>query len=363
MKLTAKVKLLTTREQHTYLLQTLERANTACDYISQQAWDTKTFGQFNLHKLVYATVRVNFDLTAQMVVRCISKVTDAYKLDKQTQGSFKPHGGIAYDARILNWRVPTQQVSIWSIAGRLSIPFAATERQLELLRNQQGETDLVYINGVFYLFAVCNVEEAKPIDVEGVLGVDLGIANIAVDSDGNFHSGSHVKSVRYRHRRLRTKLQKKGTKAAKRLLKHLSGKEKRFANDVNHCISKQLVKIAQGTTRAIALEDLGGIRDRITVKRKQRTMLHSWSFNDLQQKISYKAKWRGVPVVLVDPRNTSRTCPECGCIDKHNRPSQSVFTCVRCGFAAHADQVAAVNISRRGSVNAPYVDGRPEKSG
>jgi putative transposase len=363
MKLTAKVKLLTTPDQHAYLLQTLERANAACDYISQQAWDTKTFGQFKLHELTYATVRVNFDLTAQVVIRCISKVTDAYKLDKRTQRTFKPHGGIAYDSRILNWRIPTQTVSIWSIAGRLSVPFAAGERQLELLQHQQGETDLVYIKGTFYLFAVCNVEEAKPIDVEGVLGVDLGIANIAVDSDGTFHSGSHVKRVRYRHRRLRTKLQKKGTKAAKRLLKFLSGKETRFANDVNHCISKQLVKTAQGTHRAIALEDLGGIRDRVTVGRRQRTVLHSWSFHDLQQKIGYKAKRRGVPMIFVDPRNTSRTCPQCGCIDKHNRRSQSAFACIGCGFAAHADLVAAGNISSRGAVNHPHVASRPEMSG
>jgi putative transposase len=184
MKLTAKVKLLTTPEQHRYLLQTLERANAACDYISERAWKHKAFGQFKLHELTYATVRVNFDLAAQVVVRCISKVTDAYKKDKHTLRTFKPHGGIAYDSRILNWRVPTQTVSIWSVGGRLSIPFAAGERQLELLRQQQGETDLVYIKGTFYLFAVCNVEEAKPIDVEGILGVDLGIANIAVDSDG-----------------------------------------------------------------------------------------------------------------------------------------------------------------------------------
>ena len=363
MKLTAKVKLLTTPEQHTYLLQTLERANIACDYISQQAWETKTFGQFKLHELTYAVVRVNFDLTAQVVVRCISKVTDAYKKNKRTQRSFKPHGGIAYDSRILNWRVPTQTVSIWSVGGRLAIPFAAGERQLELLRHQQGETDLVYINKTFYLFAVCSVEEAKPIDVEGVLGVDLGIANIAVDSDDTFHSGSQVKSVRYRHRRLRTKLQKKGTKAAKRLLKHLSGKEKRFANDVNHCISKQLVKTAQGTNRAIALEDLGGIRDRVTVSGRQRTVLHSWSFHDLQQKIGYKAKRRGVLVIFVDPRNTSRTCPQCGCIDKHNRRSQSSFACIGCGFAAHADLVAAGNIASRGAVNHPNVASRPEMSG
>jgi IS605 OrfB family transposase len=348
MKLTAKVKLITTPEQHTLLLQTMERANAACNYISQQAWETNTFRQFDLHKLTYKTVRAAFGLAAQVVIRCISKVADAYKLDRQTKRTFKPRGGVAYDDRVLNWRLVQRQVSIWTLNGREMMPFAAGEHQLELLRTQQGETDLGYVEGAFYLFAVCNVEEAKPIDVDGILGVDLGVVNLATDSDGKLHSGSHIKSGRIRHLRMRKKLQKKGTKAAKRLLKRLSGKETRFANDVNHCISKQIVKTAKGTRRGIALENLEGIRQRITARRRQRTILHSWSFDDLQQKISYKAKRVGVPVIFVDPRNTSRTCPACGCIDKHNRPNQSTFACIACGFAAHADQVAAINIKSRG---------------
>jgi IS605 OrfB family transposase len=137
-------------------------------------------------------------------------------------------------------------------------------------------------------------------------------------------------------------------------LRKLSGKEQRFAKDTNHCISKRIVAKAQDTRRGIALEDLGGIRDRVTVRRRQRATLHSWSFDDLQQKIAYKARRVGVPVVWVDPRNTSRTCPECGCIDKHNRPSQSRFQCVACGFSGLADHIAAVNISRRASVNRPH---------
>jgi hypothetical protein len=67
----------------------------------------------------------------------------------------------------------------------------------------------------------------------------------------------------------------------------------------------------------------------------------------------------GVPVILVDPRNTSRTCPECGHCDKHNRPNQSTFSCVVCGYAAHADYVASVNISRRAVVNPPYCSDAP----
>lgn len=112
MKLTAKVKLLPTDEQRHYLLETLERANAACNWISQQAWTTRTFGQFKLHKLTYYAVRERFDLTAQIIVRCISKVADAYKPDKHMQRTFKSHGGIAYDNRILKWKTDSQVVSI-----------------------------------------------------------------------------------------------------------------------------------------------------------------------------------------------------------------------------------------------------------
>jgi IS605 OrfB family transposase len=213
----------------------------------------------------------------------------------------------------------------------------------------------VYRKGQFYLFTTCDVPEDTPIKVEGFLGVDLGVKNIAVDSDGNIHTAKHLLNVRHRNRRLRKKLQKKGTKSAKRLLKHLSGREKRFARDVNHCISKQLVKIAKGTQRGIALENLKGIRDRVNVPRKRRNELHSWSFHQLRSFIGYKAERAGVKVVLVDPRNSSRTCPICGCVDKKNRPTQSQFSCISCGHVAHADYIAAVNISRRGAVNHPHV--------
>jgi IS605 OrfB family transposase len=251
-------------------------------------------------------------------------------------------------------------VSIWTMTGRQVIPFVCNEHQLQLLQTQQGETDLGYIDGKFYLFAACNVDEPQLIGVEDVLGVDLGIANIAVDSDRTIHQGKVVKRVRYRHRQLRRKLQAKGTKATRRRLKRLAGKEWRFATWTNHNISKSIVDTAQDTKRAIALEDLGGIRDRLTVRRSQRSTLHSWSFHQLRGFIEYKAKRVGVPVITVDPHNTSRTCPCCGSIDQANRRSQANFLCVACGFSGLADYIASVNIRRRAVVNRPYVSDATE---
>lgn len=353
MKLTARVKLLPTPDQAELLKQTLETANAACNYISGKAWEHETFRQFPLHKLVYHDTRKLFLLSAQVVVHCVSKVADAYKIDHKTQRTFKPHGAIAFDNRILSYNLKKSTVSIWTMTGRKTIGFVCGERDRELLSGQRGESDLCLIGGKFYLFAACDVETPEPQDVEGFLGVDLGIVNLAADSDGEIFSGAIVDDNRRKYAHRRRNLQRKGTKADKRKLKRLAGRQARFQKHTKHTISKNVVQKAQDTGRGIALEDLKGIRERATVRRKQRARHANWAFYQLREFISYKAERAGIPVVSVDPRNTSRTCPVCGCVDKHNRPSQSRFSCISCGFAAPADTVAAVVIAARAAVNRP----------
>ena len=355
MKLIAPVQLTPTPDQAAGLRATLERANAACEFGSQPAWPSKTFRRFDLHHRCYRSLRDQFGLSAQVAVRVIAKVADAYQLDKHTPRTFNPTGAIAYADRILTWRLTDSTVSIGAVGGRVRVPFVWGAPQRALLETRQGESDLIYRQGAFYLLATWEVSEAPLIETDQALGVDRGVKNIAVDSDGVIYSSSQVNNVRYRHRRLRAKLQSKGTQSARRRLRKLSGKERRFARDVNHPLSQSLVAKAQDTPRAIALEDLKGIRERVTVRRAQRATLHSWSFGQLRAFVSYKAQRAGVPVVFGDPRNTSRPCPACGCIDKRNRPNQATFLCVECGCAGHADHFAAVNISRRAVVNPPNV--------
>ncbi|MFF4467278.1 RNA-guided endonuclease InsQ/TnpB family protein, partial [Streptomyces mirabilis] len=64
--------------------------------------------------------------------------------------------------------------------------------------------------------------------------------------------------------------------------------------------------------------------------------------------LAAKAEGAGREVIAVDPRNTSRTCPECGHVAKENRPTQEKFHCQACGHTAHADVVGASNVLRAG---------------
>ncbi len=105
---------------------------------------------------------------------------------------------------------------------------------------------------------------------------------------------------------------------------------------------------AERTSAGIALEELKGIRQRVRLRRSQRVALRSWSFAQLGEFIVYKAKWAGVPLVLVDPAYTSQTCAECGQVDKRNRVDQGLFICWGCGVVAHADRNASHCIAQRG---------------
>jgi len=356
MKLTANIKLSPTPEQYEVLKKTLETANQACNTISQTAWDNRQFGQFNLHKLVYHEIKNSFNLSAQMTVRCIAKVADAYKLDKKTPRTFKQHSAQPYDDRIFRL-MSDDRVSIWTLDGRQKIPFQCGEYQRELFKTRKGEVDLMLIKGIFYLACTCDVDEDTLINPEDVLGIDLGVINIAVDSNGNCYSGKAVEKYRKRMARQRQQLQKIGSRSAKRKLKKISGKQAKFQKDVNHCISKTIVTEAKRSCLSIALEDLKGIRKGIKARKSGRARLHNWGFYQLKSFIEYKAKRFGIPVIFVDPKYTSQTCPECGSVNRKNRPDRDTFRCCSCGFSQPADNVAALNIRAKALVNEPMVTG------
>ena len=164
--------------------------------------------------------------------------------------------------------------------------------------------------------------QGEPVDF---LGVDLGVKNIATDSDGKNDSASHLNSLRYRNLKLRQRLQKKGTKSAKRLLKKRRRKEHRFATDVHHQISKRIVERAKGTGRGIAMEDLTGIREQATVRKSQRRSHHSWAFYQLRQFVTYKALLAGVKLFSLIPNIQVKAVPDADMLAKRIGPHEITF--------------------------------------
>jgi IS605 OrfB family transposase len=358
MKLVAALKILPTPEQAAVLTATLNRCNAACTWLGQMGFDSQTFRQFHLHKFGYAALKERFGLTAQASVRSIAKVADAFKVNSDVAPVFRPDAAQPYDDRIIRF-TKDGRVNLWTVEGRITIDIVMGEHQRRLMVYRKGEVDLCLVRGKWFLNATCDVPETDKFKAEDWLGVDLGIVQLASDSDGITYSGSKIEKRRQRIQKRRRGLQKCGTRAAKRRLKKLAGKQRRYQTAQNHIISKVLVGKAQRTGRGLVLENLKGIRKRVSARGSdQRARLGNWGFGQLGEFCAYKARLAGVPLVCIDPRNTSRQCAECGCIDKRNRPNQGTFQCIGCSHEANADLNAARVIRQRailarGAVNHP----------
>jgi IS605 OrfB family transposase len=315
------MKLTPTAEQHVALLATLERFNAACNVIAEMAFRERLANKIDLQKLIYYDVREWFGLSSQMTVRAIAKVVEAYKRDRSLLPRFRPHGSLTYDERIMSWK-GLEHVSLLTLRGRERVPLRIGGYQASRWDRLRGQADLVYRNGVFYLYATLDVPDVPTKSVADYLGVDLGLVELAADSDGHSYTGEPVERQRRRFAHRRRNLQRKQTRAATRKLQRLRRTQARFQRDTNHCISKALVRTAKDTGRGLALEDLKGIRARTTVRRRQRARHSNWAFAQLGAFVQYKAEAAGIPVLLIDPRYTSQTCLVCGHVTRTVTPTR-----------------------------------------
>jgi predicted transposase len=255
MLLTLKVKLNPTDEQRKKLLNTIETFNTTCNDISRVAIESKTFNKIKLQHTAYYPIREQYKLPAQLAIRAISKVVESYSAERRRQHMFDPHGAIVYDQRIMSFK-GSGKVSLATVEGRVTIPILTGDYARLDQRVLRGQADLVYVRKEFYLCLVFEQLEEPSFTHEGYLGVDLGVVKLATTSDGVFYSGEEVDAVREHYTRVKAELQGVGSKSSKRKLRKLSGRETRFKRYTNHVISKELVAAAEGTKRALALEDL-----------------------------------------------------------------------------------------------------------
>ena len=347
---TIKVKMLPGSEQAVALLEVFRQFNAACNWISEVAFAQKAFRQVPLHAACYHACRDKFGLPSQLAVRAIGKVLESYRADKSICHVFGPYSAVVYDQRVFRLEGVTY-ASLTTMDGRAKIRLDCGSYQRRHLAGKPslGQVDLLYEDGKFTLAISIRKPEPPAVETKGVLGIDLGITNVAADSEGNTFSGETVKACRRRYRTFRRGLQQCGKKGAKRRLCAISRKQSRFVRWANHNISKQLVQTAFQVGKAIALENLTHIRTRANgYAAEMRWLMGGWAFSQLKLFVLYKAADVGLPVSQVDPRNTSRTCSRCGHCEKANRKSQAIFLCLKCGFHANADYNAACNVADKG---------------
>ena len=339
-------KLDPTPEQVAEMNATLKAFAAACDHIAEVSRQQGTTNKVVLQHACYREVRETFGLSANLTIRAIARVCTALKVKEKADSTFDPTS-IDYDQRIFSFREADWTFSLTLLKSRQRLTSKLGNRQREALggRKPTSATLVKRKDGRYFLHVQITDTAPKPIKTTGVLGVDLGRRRVAVDSDGAIHEPTEVNRVRDHYPKVRRSVQAKGTRAAHLLLKRLSGRERKHASYINHVISRAIVDKARATGRAIAVEDLTGIRQRTKARKAQRYKQQSWSFWQLRSFLEYKAIDAGVRLVTVDPAYTSKTCHRCGVIGHRDALK---FSCARCGYF-DADINAALNISALGA--------------
>lgn len=356
--LTVQIELLPTREQAALLVRSMAAVNAGATHACAVGAAEKLYARSRLHARVYGELRERFGLSAQQSVHALAKALAQFKREPGKAHQFRSTGAVPLDARSASYKA--ESISVLTLEGRIELPFRLGAFQHGALLTAAaigGATLTRRKDARFFLGVSYETHDAALLEATQCLGVDRGLVNVATTSDGENFCGRTLEARRKKRRNVRGSMQRKAAKQKRagkrpknirRRLKALGSREARMQRDTNHCISKKLVQRARDTGRALALERLKGIAGRRRLNRTLRRRLGGWAFHQLGVFVGYKAQRAGVAVVEVDPRNTSRECPQCGHIDKKNRRTQAKFRCTRCGHRGHADCVAAENIRRRG---------------
>jgi IS605 OrfB family transposase len=321
-----------------------------------------------LHHLVYYQVREKFPaLGSQMVCQAIHRVVDAYKTLRANGGIPNDHSvpAITFTPASVNFARRTYSISgehfsLFTPMGRAKVGFVCGPHQKALLLSGiPKEARLTNRKGIWYLNLVFDLPDAVPLQGDQAMGLDVGENNLAVTSTGKVFGGGKLRHDRDRYLASRRRLQSNGSRASKRKLKAISGKEQRHVRHVNHVTSKAVVAQAlQAGAAILRMEDLTHIRAHIKAGLRVRARLHRWAFRQLQAFVQYKAEAVGLRVEFVVAAYTSQTCNVCGGLGKRVKHR---FAC-SCGNLAHSDVNASRNIARFAGLSSPArgVVSRPE---
>lgn len=366
----------------------------ACNYVSEYTFNNGfELNSNRLQKVLYSSVRSEYGLKSQFAVSVFKTVTARYKTiqEQMKQNPYKYQDEIEKwhcIPRTLEWlrkpvyfRRPQADfvrgrdysfvedgtlISINTLGKRVKLSFDQPDCFKEYFDGTWsfGTAKLVSLNNEWYMHIPMTKTAADELDIAKpthVVGIDRGLRFIisTYDEKGKtgFVSGRDIMAKRQKFADVRAELQSKGTKSAKRALKRLSGRENRWMSDVNHQISKTLVQ-TYGAGTLFVLEDLTGVSfsdENLAKDSKSNRNLHSWTFYQLEQFLTYKAHEAGSEVIKVSAGYTSQRCPKCGRIHKENRNHKThEYICDSCGYRSNDDRVGAMNIYTLGTM---YVSG------
>lgn len=335
---------------------TIRCFNECCNFFLKLGFENRTHSKCKLQTLGYYGARELWPgLQSSLVQGARDCAADMLKRERLKRLPVKKAtSAVRYNQRTFKAFLESNALSLSTVRGRIRVPLRIAPY---FDRYRKGTVASVRVrddHGMLRASLVMELPDVPKRDVAEpeVVGMDRGINNLAVLSTGDFFNSRAVRDVRGCYAYNRRCLQSAGTRSARRHLRRLRGRERRFQTDVNHRIAKT---VAAMDMDILALEDLDIKKDRKLGRRFNRK-LGGWAFAQLEAFLAYKLEERGKSLVKVPPEYTSKMCSRCGNLGVRKGRG---FRCPICGCRLDADLNAARNIASLGKAQAgrPFVNG------
>jgi IS605 OrfB family transposase len=336
------------------LLGLMRKYREALNYAVRVVIENRALSLGKAHRLLYNTLNEKYGLPSRITIDCYR---EAIAIAKSWLGN--PSGGNMPRAKTLRlWLTYRQSYRIRDgcveVLGGYKLRIIGWDRRYDAYPNREAK--LVFKDGKFILGISKRVPKPAKYSPSGVLAVDVNEKHIVVGNSQHEHRFETAVERAQHYKLLAENLQKKYSspkynawlrrKGIKRRISRFHSKARRIIEDWAKKVSRLIVLLAKRHQYAVAREDLTNlVNNLMKLPKEHKVSLLILSYRRLEQWIDWQCKKNGVPIIVVDPRGTSTTCPLCGSklIEKGYRR----LRCPRCGFEADRDTVAVLNIKKR----------------
>ncbi|MEM1605186.1 MAG: RNA-guided endonuclease TnpB family protein [Fervidicoccaceae archaeon] len=366
LTLTIKMRVSPEPSSSQELLDLMRRYREALNYAVRVVIENRALSLSKAHRLLYNTLNEKYGLPSRITIDCYR---EAIAIAKSWLGN--PSGGNMPRAKTLRlWLTYRQSYRIRDgcveVLGGYKLRIIGWDRRYDAYPNREAK--LVFKDGKFILGISKRVPKPAKYSPSGVLAVDVNEKHIVVGNSQHEHRFETVVERAQHYKLLAENLQKKYSspkynawlrrKGIKRRISRFHSKARRIIEDWAKKVSRLIVLLAKRHQYAVAREDLTNlVNNLMKLPKEHKVSLLILSYRRLEQWIDWQCEKNGVPIIVVDPRGTSTTCPMCSSrlVEKGYRR----LRCSRCGFEADRDTVAVLNIKKRalekmgGSLAAP----------
>jgi putative transposase len=313
--------------------------------------ENKALSLGKAHKLLYGVLKERYCLPSKVAIDCYR---EAIAIAKSWLGNSS--GGRVPRAKTLRlWLTYRQSYRIRDscieVLGGYKLRIIGWDRRYDSYPS--GDAILLFKDGKFILKISKHVPKPVKYVSRGVLAVDVNEKHIVVGNSKTEHRFKTAVRRALHYKQLAENLQKRYSSAkysawvrrrgVRERIKYFHRKARNITEDWAKKVSHKIAFLARQHQYTVAREDLTNLVNSLRkLPKEHRVSLLILSYRRLELWIDWQCEKNGVPIIVVEPRGTSTTCPICG-----SKLIENIYRrlrCPRCGFEADRDTIAIMNI-------------------